>query len=144
VAISAHKLLFQAKSSALVLFRNSATAHRELAAEAGYLASPNVGLLGSRPAAAVPLYLTLLAWGHKGLAERLERCMAAAQYLADRLHNCPKLELFGPPVTGVVLWRPRDRSTDELYERLPEGLASKALLGSETWLRNVAANPLAD
>ena len=144
VAISAHKLLFQPKGSALVLFRRFAEAHRALSMEAGYLAAPNVGLLGSRPASAVPLYLTLLAWGRNGLAQRLDRCLAIVDSLAHLLSRRVDLELFGPPVTGVLLWRPRDGSADRLHALLPQGLASKAVLKGETWLRNVGANPLAD
>jgi L-2,4-diaminobutyrate decarboxylase len=85
VAISAHKLMFQPKGSALVLFRDVSAAHETLASGAGYLSTPNVGLLGSRPAAAVPLYLTLLAWGRQGLVERINRCMSAPRCLPSGL-----------------------------------------------------------
>ncbi len=35
-------------------------------------------------------------------------------------------------------------STEELYQRLPEGMLSTCVLDDEKWLRSVAANPLAD
>jgi L-2,4-diaminobutyrate decarboxylase len=34
--------------------------------------------------------------------------------------------------------------TEELHKRLPEGMFSTCLLDDKTWLRSVAANPLAD
>jgi L-2,4-diaminobutyrate decarboxylase len=144
IAISAHKLMFQPKGTALVMFRNTRAANRALTSGAGYLASPNVGLQGSRPAAAVPLYLSLLAWGREGLAALIDRCMAAAQAYADWIDAHPRLELFGRPTTGVVLWRAKHETPDDLYRRLPAGLASMTTLAGERWIRNVSANPLVD
>ncbi len=144
IAISAHKLMFQPKGTALVLFRNTRAANRALTLGAGYLASPNVGLQGSRPAAAVPLYLSLLAWGREGLAALIDRCMAAAQAFADWIDAHPRLELFGRPTTGVVLWRAKHETPDDLHRRLPAGLASMTTVAGERWIRNVAANPLVD
>lgn len=46
VSISTHKWLFQPKESALILFRDPAKAHDALSFGGGYLAVPNVGLLG--------------------------------------------------------------------------------------------------
>ena len=144
IAISAHKLMFQAKGTALVLFRNTRAANPALTLGTGYLASPNVGLQGSRPAAAVPLYLSLLAWGREGLAALIDRCMAAAQAFADWIDAHPRFELFGRPTTGVVLWRAKHETSDDLHRRLPAGLASMTTVAGERWIRNVAANPLVD
>lgn len=49
------------------------------AAEEAYLATPNVGVLGSHGAAATALLATLLAWGHEGVAQRIEHCMNLAR-----------------------------------------------------------------
>ncbi len=46
VAVSAHKWLYQPKESGLVLFRDPDAAHDALSFAGGYLAAPNVGLLG--------------------------------------------------------------------------------------------------
>jgi L-2,4-diaminobutyrate decarboxylase len=63
VAVSAHRWLYQPKESALVLFRDPDAAHGAMSFGGGYLAAPNVGLLGSHGNAALPLAALLLAWG---------------------------------------------------------------------------------
>lgn len=61
VSVSAHKWLFQPKESALVLFKDAKRAHEAVSFGGGYLAVPNVGLLGSHGASALPLAATILA-----------------------------------------------------------------------------------
>jgi L-2,4-diaminobutyrate decarboxylase len=144
VALSAHKWLFQPKESALVFFRDAATAHSALSFGGAYLAAPNIGLLGSHGATAVPLFATLWAWGRDGLASRLDTCMAAAEKFADFIEEDQRLELLGRPETGVVVWRPRDKTVDQLWATLPIGLASRTTVAGSQWLRCVAANPSAN
>jgi L-2,4-diaminobutyrate decarboxylase len=60
VAVSAHRWLYQPKESALVLFRDPDAAHGAMSFGGGYLAAPNVGLLGSHGNAALPLAALLL------------------------------------------------------------------------------------
>jgi L-2,4-diaminobutyrate decarboxylase len=144
VAVSAHKWLFQPKESAYVLFRDSATAHAAISFGGAYLAVPNVGLLGSHGAAALPLLATLLAWGRRGLAERVERCMANAEAFAEALAQMPGARLWGMPQTGIVVWRPNEVPAEVVQSRLPVGMASLTTIGGERWLRNVSANPNAD
>ena len=144
VAISAHKWLFQPKESALVFFRDTSVAHAALSFGSAYLAAPNVGLLGSHGATAVPLFATLMAWGRNGLASRLNNCMAAADRFAFFVEEDRRLELLCHPVTGVVCWRPLAKSVAELAAALPSGLASQTKLNGKDWLRCVAANPNAD
>jgi L-2,4-diaminobutyrate decarboxylase len=148
VAVSGHKWLFQPKESALVLFRDAEGAHGALAFGGAYLAAPNVGLLGSHGAAAVPLLATLLAWGRAGLAARVEHCMALADGWAAWVAAEPGLELLARPETGVVVWRPvagtGGPGAEALHAALPAGAASLTTLGGARWLRNVAANPNAD
>lgn len=62
VAVSTHKWLYQPKESALVLFADPDRAHAAVSFGSGYLAAPNVGLLGSHANTALPLAATLLAW----------------------------------------------------------------------------------
>ena len=144
VAVSAHKWLFQPKESALVLFRDTGVAHAAVSFGGTYLAAPNIGVLGSHGAAGVTLLATLLSWGRDGLAERIGRCMGDAGRLAAFLAGEPRAELLAPPATGVVVWRPADRDVDALYVRLPGGVASRATIGGDSWLRHVAANPNAE
>jgi len=145
VAVSAHKWLFQPKESALVLFRDNAKASAAISFGGAYLAVPNVGVLGSHGATAVPLLATLLAWGRSGLAARIERCVELAGRFAQFVRDDARLELLAPPQTAIVAWRPRDAATFErIRQALPPGSTSTTTLGGEPWFRNVAANPNAD
>jgi len=144
VAVSAHKWLFQPKESALVFFRDEKRAHEAISFGGSYLATPNIGVLGSHGAVAIPLLATLIAWGRVGLAERIDRCMAAAQKLADCLAGNSAWQVFAPPETGVVLFRPARGDCDNVFARLPSGLASSTRIGNQAWLRCVAANPNVD
>lgn len=144
VSVSAHKWLFQPKESAIILFRDAARAHQVLTFGGGYLAAPNVGLLGSHGAAALPLAATVLAWGRRGIAERIERCIRLAEALAERVAHEPELELFRRPVTGVVLWRLRGADPRAVRERMRDAFVSTTDVRGQTWLRSVAANSQAD
>jgi L-2,4-diaminobutyrate decarboxylase len=70
--------------------------------------------------------------------------MAAAEKFAAFVEEDPRLELLGHPETGVVVWRPRNKTVDQLSAALPIGLASKTTVAGTQWLRCVAANPSAD
>lgn len=147
VAISAHKWLFQPKESGLILFKDTDATHRAVSFGGAYLAVPNVGVLGSHGATAVPLMATLLAWGQAGLADRIDRAMTLADKLWQRLNAHPNACLFGPQASGVILWRPSPSFTaniDHALASLPAGSTSRTQVGGQTWLRNVAANPSAD
>jgi L-2,4-diaminobutyrate decarboxylase len=145
VAVSAHKWLFQPKESALVMFRDTGRAHAALSFGGAYLASPNIGLLGSHGAVAVPLLATLLAWGREGLAARIEHCLRMAGQLAQAIADTPSLQLLAPPQTGIVVWRPRDPCAfDRVLTHMPGSAVSTTTLAGERWLRCVAANPNAD
>jgi L-2,4-diaminobutyrate decarboxylase len=145
VAVSAHKWLFQPKEAGLILFRDTEPAHQAVSFGGAYLAAPNVGLLGSHGAVAVPLLATLLAWGRAGLAERIDRAMGLAEDLRQRLDTHPGAAVFGPNVSGVVLWRPESGpSARDMLARLPAGSTSINRIDGVDWLRNVAANPCAD
>ena len=145
LAVSAHKWLFQPKESGLIFFRDNKAAEAAISFGGAYLAVPNVGLLGSHGAAAVPLLATLMAWGRSGLEARIDRTMQIAEALWQRLDAHPGVELYGPQVSGVVLWRPNDgRGAQTVRDVLPVGLASLTTVGGSEWLRHVAANPNAD
>jgi len=143
VAISGHKWLFQPKESALVLFREPEVAHPAISATGSYLTTPNIGLQGSRGAAALPLLATAIAWGRAGIVARIDRAMAIAAELAAAIEQEDGLELWRQPRTGIVLFRPVAGRPEALYERLPAGMLSQCRLAELDWLRSVAANPLA-
>ena len=145
VAVSAHKWLFQPKESALVLFRHVEKAHAAISFGAAYLAVPNIGVLGSHGATAVPLLATLLAWGRRGISARIEHCMDLAEHLAAFIKGDPRLVLYAEPQTGIVVWRPSDTETfDKVLQQLPAGAASTTTIAGQRWFRNVAANPNAN
>jgi L-2,4-diaminobutyrate decarboxylase len=145
VAVSAHKWLFQPKESALVLFKDTVRAHTAVSFGGAYLATPNIGVLGSHGAAATALLATLLAWGREGLAQRIEHCMDLAQCFTDFVATDKRLDLYAQPQTGIVVWRPEDeRSFDRLTNQLPVGSTSTTTISGVKWFRNVAANPNAE
>lgn len=144
VAVSAHKWLFQPKESGVIMFRDTQSANRAISFGGTYLTVPNVGVLGSHGAIAVPLLATLLAWGRAGVAERIERAMDFANDLWSRLNNDRRVEVFGPQASGVVLWRPRNGDMRAIRSALPEGAVSTTTVDGTNWMRHVAANPMAD
>lgn len=144
IAVSAHKWLFQPKDSALVFFKDTDLAHRAISFGGGYLAAENVGVLGSSAARAVPLAATLIAWGRRGVAERIDRCRRLASGVASEIAGLSVLELFAEPVCGVVAWRPRAGDVDPIAASAPPGIVSTTQARGARWLRFVAANPNAD
>ena len=139
VAVSAHKWLFQPKESALVFFARPEEANQALSFGASYLGTPNIGLLGSRGAAAVPLLATLLAWGRSGIEQRIDACMHAAEQLAGLVEKDKRFVLFQKPTTGIVLWRPHFGEIRNHHAR--GSSASVTEVNGARWFRCVAANP---
>ncbi|MGH9130784.1 MAG: pyridoxal phosphate-dependent decarboxylase family protein [Acidimicrobiales bacterium] len=144
VSVSAHKLMFQPKESAMVLFADVARSHAALSFTASYLSVPNVGLLGSHGATALGLVATLLAWGRAGLAARIERCMDLAVQLDAMVVSDGNLERLAPPATGIVLWRPKRVEAPAVRDQLRATSVSLGLHQGEQWLRCVFANPNGD
>jgi L-2,4-diaminobutyrate decarboxylase len=145
VAVSAHKWLFQPKESAVVLFADAAQAHGTLAYGSGYLARPNVGVLGSHGAgAATGLAATLLAWGRRGMAARIDAEVERSQHLARLIAAHPDFVLWGEPATGIVVWRPTRHDAAAVRSRMRHGFVSLAAVDGTQWFRSVAANPNAD
>ena len=142
VAISAHKWLYQPKDSALVFFK-APDAQAAISFGGAYLAAPNVGVQGSRSAAAIPLLATLMALGRNGLAALIEKNMADAEALAARLSAEPRTELKQAPEAAVVNWRPVAGDAGAVLAKLG-GLASRTMIDQSLWARQVAANPHAD
>lgn len=144
VAISAHKWFFQPKDSALIMFRDADLANKAISFGGGYLAVQNIGVQGSRGAAAIPLLATMIAWGKEGITDRIDHAMSMANILATALIKEDNISLWAMPKTGVTVFRPLHMNTEEFYQCLPKGMFSTCMLDNERWLRSVAANPLAD
>lgn len=145
VAVSAHKWLFQPKESALVLFADVEAAHRSVSFGADYLAVPNVGLLGSHGATAAALLATLLAYGRRGIAGWIDRCMATIDSLARAVEIEDSLLARTAPQAGVLNWRHTSIDPSGVQALLPDDVfVSATSIDSRPWLRSVGANPMAD
>jgi L-2,4-diaminobutyrate decarboxylase len=140
VVVSAHKWLFQPKDSALVFFKDWETAKSAISLGGAYLASPNIGIMGSKGAMAEPLLVTLMSWGLVGLEQRIDHCMSFAEKLAIQIKKTPHLELNSSSESGVVLWRSKNDLNEKQRLLLTE-LCSTTVINGESWFRNVAANP---
>lgn len=144
VAMSAHKWLFQPKDSAIVFFKDIERANAAISFGGSYLASPNIGVQGSRGAAAISLLATLLAWGGNGIVERIEHTISLADRLAATIESENSMELWAKPETAVTVFRPNNLSVETFMSRIPEGMLSTGVIRNERWVRSVAANPMAD
>ena len=142
VAVSAHKWLYQPKDSALIFFK-SPEARQAISFGGSYLATPNVGIQGSRSAAGLALLATLMAEGRAGLASNIEKGMQDAEAFAHYILSHSELELKAHPETGVVVWRPKTKDVEPVAKAL--GLTSSTVsVNGAPWLRQVAANPHMD
>jgi L-2,4-diaminobutyrate decarboxylase len=127
------------------MFRNVAKAHEAISFGGSYLSEPNIGLLGSHGATAIPLLAMLWSWGRAGLAKRIEHCVQMADTLAQHLSKDFRAELLGQPQTAIVVWRPRQvHLVEQIIKQLPVGIASTVTINNEKWIRHTAANPNAD
>ncbi len=145
VAISAHKWLFQPKESAFVLFADHESAHKSISIDGAYLAVPNVGILGSHGAIAVPLLAMLVAYGREGIAGMIDRTMLLIDELARLVDAHAELESRSAPNSGVLCWRHKSVSVDDIKRHLPHDVwVSSTIINGEPWLRSVAANPNAE
>jgi L-2,4-diaminobutyrate decarboxylase len=145
IAISAHKWLFQPKESAFILFADHETAHKSISIDGAYLAVPNVGVLGSHGTIAAPLIAMLLAFGREGIASMIDNSMTLADELAALVMAHADLELRSAPNCGVVCWRHKSVSVDDIKRHLPDDvMVSSTTINGEPWLRSVAANPNAN
>jgi len=140
IAVSAHKWLYQPKECGVLMFRDVLAANEVLSVSGAYLAKPNVGLLGSHGASAIPLLATLIAWGRDGLAQRIDAAMNNANLLQQFLVQQSHVKLFNEHSCGVVLWRSTERATAHIYQSLPAGTASTTTANGLQWIRHVSVN----
>ena len=142
IAVSAHKWLFQPKGAAFILFRRPQPP--AISFGGSYLAAANIGIQGTRAAAAVPLLATLLAWGRSGVVAQIDRTLRTAQALAAAICRQDGLILRAPPKTGITLFRRQAGNTRAFYQALPVGMFSTCTVNGSFWIRSVAANPMAN
>ncbi len=140
VGFSAHKWCYQPKGTAVILFKDTEAAHGAMTYGGGYLAAPNVGLLGSAPAYALPFMLSLLAWGRRGLSERIALGFQQTEALCELIKDDERFELLAEPTTGIAVWRPVKADTVTVRERLEDAWVSLSEIDGQMWLRSVAAN----
>ena len=142
---SAHKWMYQPKGTALCLFKNVDEAHEALSYGGGYLSAPNIGLLGTAPASAIPLCATLLKYGLNGMVDLIENDMNKANELIELIQaNDNKFELFNSNVCGVVVWRAKNKCAGTIRDSLKNGWVSLCEINGEFWFRSVFSNPNAD
>ncbi len=143
VTVSAHKMMFQPTESALVLF-SDAERSDEVLEFAGPDNTQQIGLLGSRADRSLALALLLLAYGEHGVARWVDAGIAAMMRLADFLHTRDDAEVFNSPTSGVLLWRPLAKDTDEVLNQLGRTVAGLGIADGRRWVRQVGSNPLMD
>jgi len=144
IAISAHKWLFQPKDSALILFKDTKTSNEAISFGGSYLATPNIGVQGSRGASAIPLLATLIALGKDGIVEVIEHTIMMADKLYNELLKEKNICVLESQQTAITIFRPLNCSTKDFFKKLPQGMFSTCTVNNQLWVRSVAANPLAD
>jgi glutamate/tyrosine decarboxylase-like PLP-dependent enzyme len=113
---------------------------------------PNYGFLGpeaSRRARALPVWATLAAYGRAGYRALIERHIALAARVAERVQSAPDLELLGGPGINVVCFRFRPPSLDDeteldaLNERLGQAILEdgRVYVGTTRFDGRVAFRP---
>ncbi|MDQ0796940.1 pyridoxal-dependent decarboxylase [Streptomyces sp. B1I3] len=96
---------------------------------------------------ALKIAVTLQALGRDGLADLIDRTLAAAHHLARIITETPTLELYAHPPISTVLFRPTDAddTTVAAIRRtlLTEGHAvlGRARAGGRLWLKATLLNP---
>jgi L-2,4-diaminobutyrate decarboxylase len=144
VSLDLHKLGWQPAAAGVLLSRD-AEFFGPLARRAAYLnpeddeAEGYTSLLGrslrtTRRADVLKIAVTLRALGRRGLGERVDACLALAQYAAGAVRQRPELELLCDPVLSTVVFRyvgPDGVATCEQNGRLRRALlaSGQAVVG---------------
>lgn len=144
-SISCHKLLFQQKGSALVLFKDWIDMKQYISYSAAYLTFPNTGILGSKNAQGESLLATLYILGQDGLQILIDQCMYIAEQLCQLLCQHSNITIFSQPETGCLLWRVNNASNNDYVTKLTQAkLCSSVILNDIIWCRHTVNNPNAD
>ena len=73
----------------------------------------SLGIENSRRFRALPIWLSLLAYGREGVAHWVEKNIAMAKQLADWLADSPDYELMRPCHLNVALFRPKAQALSQ-------------------------------
>jgi glutamate/tyrosine decarboxylase-like PLP-dependent enzyme len=112
---------------------------------------PNFGFLGpenSRRARSLAVWATLRAYGRAGYQEMVERHLALARHLADRVDSAPELERLADVSLNIVCFRARvaglrEEELNSFNERLGAALRAdgRVFVGTTTYAGKVALRP---
>ncbi len=143
VSVAPYKFMFQPTDAAIVSFRD-----RERVEEVLEFGGPDgtsqIGLLGSRADRALSLAVTFLAYGTEGVGAWIDQGIASMMSAAEALRARPDVEVFGPPRTGILLWRPLNRNVNDVLAELGPMTASLGLVDGRRWVRHLGTNPALD
>ncbi len=112
---------------------------------------PNFGFLSpenSRRARALAVWATLRAYGRGGYREMVERHLALARHLADRVDSAPELERLADVPLNIVCFRAhpaglREEELNGFNERLGAAVRAdgRVFVGTTTYAGKVALRP---
>jgi glutamate/tyrosine decarboxylase-like PLP-dependent enzyme len=112
---------------------------------------PNFGFLSpenSRRARALAVWATLRAYGRAGYREMVERHLALARHLADRVDTAPELERLADVSLNIVCFRAHpegvgEEQLNEFNSRLGDALRAdgRVFAGNTTYAGKVALRP---
>ncbi|WP_406531210.1 pyridoxal phosphate-dependent decarboxylase family protein, partial [Streptomyces sp. I8-5] len=118
VTLDLHKLGWQPASAGILavphrhhldpLHHRASYLNAEDDTEAGLPDLLGRSLRTTRRPDALKIAVTLRALGRSGLADLIDRTLAAAQHLADLIAETPTLDLYDRPTISTVLFRPTD------------------------------------
>ncbi|CAM5654099.1 amino acid decarboxylase [Streptomyces spiroverticillatus] len=157
VTLDLHKLGWQPVAAGILAVPDS-SALSPLAHQADYLNADDdtdagiPDLLGrslrtTRRPDALKIAVTLKSLGRDGFADLIERTLAAARLLADRVEKHPGLELYDRPTLSTVLFRPAGATDDDVAQLrrrlLTEGRAvlGRTRTAGRLWLKATLLNP---
>lgn len=156
ITTDAHKWLNVPYDCGVAFVREPTRLARALNVGAPYLPAaddprPNPGFItpeNSRRARAFAVWATLRAYGRDGHRAMVERHLALARHLAERIEATPELELLAEPRLNIVAFRARpagvaDRHLDELNRELGEALLrdGRVFAGTTVYDGRVAFRP---
>jgi glutamate/tyrosine decarboxylase-like PLP-dependent enzyme len=156
VICDGHKWLNVPYDCGFAFVREAERLPRALNVGAPYLPSiddprPSFGFMSpenSRRARALPVWATLRAYGRDGYREMVERHLALARRLSDRVDAAPELERLAPTGLNIVCFRAHPSGIGEeelnaLNRRLGEELLAdgRVFAGTTTYGGKVALRP---
>ncbi|KAI9374869.1 L-2,4-diaminobutyrate decarboxylase [Aspergillus egyptiacus] len=144
IAWDGHKWLFQTYGSGILLARQAKDLENSFSFEAEYIRGPiapdgttnlsNFSPDLSRPARAMPLWLTLRVLGQRRIAEMIDHGFANALLAEQELRKDPNWEIVSPATASIVAFRYRVPGLEE-----PELDALNLAISKRLLAENIAA-----